>query len=172
MTGWTKPKSECFCAFCKSRRNIYPKKHASFLNFVGILGFAFCLSTGLWTWWDPRAIIIFVVTLTFAETFIYLRWRFSVVCSLCGFDPVLYRKSPESARDRVRQFYEKRTQDPNFMMSKSPLVELYRRSLDVKRRNNAVRQMLDRKAIAVEEAAAKGLAPRAGGPRAPSVRET
>jgi hypothetical protein len=161
MTGWTKPKSECFCAFCKSKRHVYKKKHASMTNFVAVLGFSFCLSTGLWTWWDPRSIVIFAVGLVFAETFIYLRWRFSVVCNLCGFDPVLYRRSRDEARDRVRQFYEKRIQDPDFMFSKSPLVELYRKRLEVKRRNDTVRTFLQKKGEAGSAASTSGLAPRA-----------
>jgi len=145
MTGWMKSKSDCYCAFCKSKRNIYPKKHASILNYLAIFAFSYCLSTGLWAWWDPRGLVIFAVALTFTETFIYLRWRFSVVCSLCGFDPVLYRKSPEAARARVTQFYEKKIQDPKFMLSKSPLVEIYRKDTEIRRRNEAVRQLLDKK---------------------------
>lgn len=155
MTGWMKSKKDCYCAFCKSKRHIYPKKHANAVNFVSILAFSFCLSTGLWTWWDPRSIIIFSVALAFAEVFIYLRWRFSVVCKLCGFDPVLYRKSPDQASERVRRFYEKRTQEPNFLLSKSPLVDLYRKSLAIKRRNESIVAQETRTADALNAKLAK-----------------
>jgi len=144
MTGWMRSKNDCYCAFCKTKRHIYPKKHASTINLISVMAFAFCLSTGLWTWWDPRAIVIFAVALVFTEVFTYLRWRFSVVCRFCGFDPVLYRKDPHLASARVRKFYEKRTQDPDFMLSRSPLVELYRQSQKLKRRNEAIRAQQDK----------------------------
>ena len=139
MTGWMKSKNDCYCAFCKTKRHIYPKKHATAINLFSVMAFAFCLSTGLWTWYDPRSIVIFAVSLMFTEIFIYLRWRFSVICNHCGFDPVIYRKSPEEASERVRKFYERRTQDPDFILSNGPLVDLYRKSQRIKRRNEAIR---------------------------------
>lgn len=144
MTGRLKPKQDCYCAFCKTKRHVYKKKHSSVFNFMSVLLFSFCLSTGLWTWWDPRSIAIFSIAMLFSEVFIYLRWRFSVVCSACGFDPVLYRKSPELARDRVRQFYEKKTQEPNFLLSQSPLVDLYKKIQETKRRNEAIRALAEK----------------------------
>ena len=41
-----------------------------------------------------------------SEIFIQLRWRLTVACPRCGFDPVLYVKDPEKAARRVRQFYD------------------------------------------------------------------
>lgn len=163
MAGWLKSKSDCYCAFCKSKRRIYPKKHASFGNFLMVLTFAVCVSTGLWTWWDPRAIAIFSVGMVGTEIFIYLRWRFSLVCTLCGFDPVLYRKSPELAREKVRSFYEAKTQDPKFLLSKSPLVDLYRQHTEIKRRNGVIMNVVNRKSGVEASAAAKELVPRSNG---------
>ena len=145
MAGWFKSKNDCYCAFCKSKRRIYPKKHASVGNFLMVMGFVICASTGLWTWWDPRSIAIFSVAMVSTEIFIYLRWRFSLVCTLCGFDPVLYRKSPELAREKVRLFYDTKTQDPKFLLSKSPLVDLYRKSTEIKRRNEIVTNFENKK---------------------------
>src|ERR1044072_2518942 len=88
----------CYCAFCKSKRRIYVKKHIDLVNIILTMILAASLSAGFWSGVDPRAIGILSAGLGIAEIFIYLRWRFFIVCSMCGFDPVIYRRSPEKAR--------------------------------------------------------------------------
>src|SRR4051812_11174659 len=98
-------KSDCYCAFCKSNRQIYSKKHIDLVNIILALAVSFCLSAGLWAWYDPRVVVIVSFAIVISEAFIYLRWRFSIVCTQCGFDPVLYKKSTSRAKGKVREFY-------------------------------------------------------------------
>lgn len=72
----------------------------------------------LWQQYDPRAIIVFVVCLAISEVFVKIRWRLSVVCRQCGFDPVLYLKDPEAAALKVKDQLVVRQQDPKYLLSR------------------------------------------------------
>jgi hypothetical protein len=140
MKIFAKLKSGCFCAFCKSKRQIYSKKHVDIINIALTFAFSACLATALWTWWDPRCLVIFSLGIGLSEAFIYVRWRYSVVCQFCGFDPVTYRRSPELAKAKVAAFYQEKTLDPKFLLGSSPLIALHKERLITQRRNQWVLQ--------------------------------
>lgn len=72
----------------------------------------------LWQEFDPRVLIVFVICAAISEVFVKIRWRLSVVCRVCGFDPVLYLKKPELAAEKVKFQLEVRRQDPKYLLSK------------------------------------------------------
>lgn len=78
------------------------------------------LSFIVWQDLDPRLAIFFSLGLGLAELFIVLRWRLSIVCTKCGFDPIVYRKSPKLAAERVKAHYQSRLEDPLWMMAPPP----------------------------------------------------
>ncbi len=78
---------------------------------------------------DPRALVLFGLFIGAGEVFTYLRWRMSMSCKYCGFDPVLYKSSPARAREKVKAFYESRIGTPEFLLSKSPLLEVHRQQV-------------------------------------------
>lgn len=108
----------CFCAFCKSRRRIYRKKSISFMNTIASTLAAMVLMFAIWQQYDPRVMIVFVVCLAISEVFVKIRWRLSVVCRQCGFDPVLYVKQPELALEKVKAQLDLRKQDPKYLLAK------------------------------------------------------
>lgn len=133
-----------FCAFCKASRTIYLKKHIDVTNVVGALVFA--LVGGFVSWGQPdlRAVIFFGAGLVLAEVFVYMRWRASIVCTMCGFDPIIYKRSPEKAAATVRSFFNERMDDPEFILSKSPLLELRRKLRAQQRKKDAYQEFLSR----------------------------
>ncbi len=72
----------------------------------------------LWQEFDPRVMVVFVVCLVISELFLQIRWRLSVVCRQCGFDPVLYLKKPELAAGKVKDRLDQRRQDPKYLLTK------------------------------------------------------
>lgn len=126
MKLFSRLRGRCFCAFCKAKRKIYVKKHIDLTNVLSALLLATAVGQVYWGQPDPRALVIFCVTLLFSEIFVYLRWRSSLVCTLCGFDPILYKRSPQLAAARVRAFYKEREHDPGFWLTRSPLLEQQR----------------------------------------------
>jgi hypothetical protein len=110
----------CYCAYCRTERLVYRKRHISFVDAILALVASLTLSFSVWQTIDPRAVIFFAFGLGFAEVFVLIRWRMTIVCPKCGFDPVLYKKNPKMASDRVGRFTDWRKQDPLWLPSPRP----------------------------------------------------
>lgn len=127
MKLFSRLRDQRYCAFCKTPRRVYLKKHVDMTNVVAAMLLSAFVSLSVWGQADPRGLMIFCFLIGVGEILVYMRWRIAVVCKMCGFDPVVYRKSPEKAALRVRQFFEEQVQNPRFQLSKSPLLELHKR---------------------------------------------
>lgn len=113
-----KPKHNCYCAFCRTPRRIYKKRNIGFLNIIYAVVSALILMYAIWGTFDPRVTMIMAVFLAVTETFIQIRWRLSVACKQCGFDPVMYVKEPEKAAQKVSAHLQKRREDPKYLLAK------------------------------------------------------
>jgi hypothetical protein len=102
----------CFCAFCRSPRLVYVKKHVSLLDIALSVAAALLVSFIVFQDFDPRAVVFFAVGLGVTEMFIIFRWRLSIACPHCGFDPVTYKKMPDRALTRVKAHLKERREDP------------------------------------------------------------
>ena len=56
----------------------------------------------LWQEFHPSVVLIFAFFLAVAEIFVQIRWRLTIVCRHCGFDPVLYVKDSARAVEKVK----------------------------------------------------------------------
>ncbi|RYZ75124.1 MAG: hypothetical protein EOP05_08650 [Proteobacteria bacterium] len=112
-----KKSNRCFCAFCRSERSVYRKRHVSAVDVLWALIASVLLSFIFWQDFDPRLVAFFAVGVAIAETFVIIRRKSSIACPRCGFDPVLYRRSPELAAARVKQYYKEKAEDPMSVFS-------------------------------------------------------
>lgn len=108
----------CFCAFCKSERKIYRKRRSDATNIAWSAFGALVLMFALFQEFDPRVFLFFVAFLAVAEIFVQMRWRTSIVCRHCGFDPILYVKKPELAAQKVKIRLDERKNDPASLLSR------------------------------------------------------
>lgn len=88
------------------------------MNILGSALASVVIMFALWQQYDPRVMVAFVVCLAISEVFVKIRWRLSVVCRVCGFDPVLYLKAPEQAASKVKEQLDVRRQDPKYLLAK------------------------------------------------------
>lgn len=95
-----------FCAFCKLPRRVYTRKNLSWTNVLLSLVLSFLLMFGIWQRLDGRVTIFFAVSVILAEVFVYIRWRLSVRCPHCHFDPVLYKSDRKKTVIQVRERLE------------------------------------------------------------------
>lgn len=123
-----------FCAFCKSPRRVYLKKHVDLTNVLASGLLTGAVTMAFWNDLDPRGLAIFGMLMLFSELLVYLRWRLAIVCRKCGFDPVLYKRSPEAAAARVREFFNTQMENPAFQLSSSPLLELYKKQRAIEKK--------------------------------------
>lgn len=101
-----------YCRFCRSPQYVYLKQHATFINWIVSVFVSILVSFLLFQDLDLRALLFLGFFIGLSEIFIHLRWRMSLVCNECGFDPFLYKKSQSAASERVRVVLEKRNQKP------------------------------------------------------------
>jgi len=127
MWPFSRLRSVRFCAFCKAKRQVYNKKHVNLTNVVCAAAFTLAFTYAYFAEPDPRGLMVFCVFIIFSEIFVYMRWRNGVVCSMCGFDPILYKKSPQKASLRVSEFFKEQVENPEFWLSRSPLLKLQKR---------------------------------------------
>jgi hypothetical protein len=115
------PTKKCYCAFCRSERKVYRKRGVTLINIFASAAAATIGMLAIWQKFDPRVLIIFVCCLAVSEVFIRTRWRLNVICSECGFDPILYRRDLPKAVALVQKKLESRKNDPSTLL-KRPLA--------------------------------------------------
>lgn len=123
----SKPSRHCYCAFCRSPRLVYVKKHVSILDVALAAASALLISFIIFQDLDPRAVVFFAVCIAVTEVFITFRWRFSIACPHCGFDPVVYKKAPDRAVSRVKAHMKLRRENPLSAFSPPPQLPTIRR---------------------------------------------
>lgn len=115
-----KASNRCFCAFCRSERTIYRKRHISTFDVALSVLVSGLVSFIVWQDFDPRLVVFFILSCMVSEIFVQFRWRMSIACPKCGFDPVLYRRKPELAAARVKAHYSERMNDPMSVFAPPP----------------------------------------------------
>lgn len=111
-----KRRRSCFCAFCKVPRKVYQSKNLDLIQILGLVGMSFVLTMVTWQHMDPRGLFFLGVMLLGGEIFSQVKWRQSMICNNCGFDPVLYLKSPTKAGHQIKEFLEGRSEKPEFLL--------------------------------------------------------
>jgi hypothetical protein len=106
---------------------VYTKRHVGFVDVLLAGASAVLAGVIVWQDFDPRVLVFFAVALGGAELFIMFRWRLSVACNRCGFDPVLYKKAPERAAVRVKEYMAKRKDDPIGVFTPPPKLPMLKR---------------------------------------------
>jgi hypothetical protein len=107
----------CYCAFCRSERKVYQKKNIGLSDVLGSALSATLAMFALFQEFDPRVLLIFVAFLAMAEVFVQVRWRLTIVCKYCGFDPVLYLKDTALAVEKVKIRLDQRKKDPATLLA-------------------------------------------------------
>ena len=92
-----------YCAFCKLQRKVYKTKHLTWTNVLLAFGMSLVLMYGLWQQMDGRVTLIFAINIIVGEIFVYMRWRLSMKCPHCHFDPLLYKSNRPKLVRQVRE---------------------------------------------------------------------
>lgn len=119
-----KVSEKIYCAFCRIERNAYTKRSINFKNILLVLLASCLLMVVFWQSFDPKVFILFSVFLFLSEVFIQIRWRLSVTCPYCGFDPVVYVKDKEKASQKVKLQLKRIKEEKDILMPKNPFKYL------------------------------------------------
>lgn len=127
MWLFSRLRDQRYCAFCRTLRHVYAKRHIDLTNVLAALAFSVSVTFVVWGEVHPSSLMVFGIFLAISEMFIQLRWRSAIVCKMCGFDPILYKKSPARASLRVKQFFKDQVENPEFWLTKSPLLSVQKK---------------------------------------------
>lgn len=100
---------------------MYRNKHLALTDIIGTVLFGIVLTYVIFKSLDPRGLFIVGTMLIVAEIFSQTKWRTSMICRNCGFDPVVYVRNPEAAGLKIKAFLEKRSESPDFLL-RPPVV--------------------------------------------------
>lgn len=111
-----------FCVFCTLPLKVYTKKHVV-LPELGVFSLVSIIFTYLvWGEFHFAGLIVFSLLTMAAEIVHRMRWRSSIKCKGCGFDPVVYKANPEQAASIVKAVLAARKQDPLYMLKPQPKI--------------------------------------------------
>lgn len=88
---------------------------------MGVLGAIFFSAVVMFVLFrqlDPRYFVVLAFAWGAGEVFVKIRWRMSVLCKVCHFDPIIYVKNPDQAAEKVRLRLEERSQDPQYLLAR------------------------------------------------------
>lgn len=83
----------------------------------------------IWHQPDARGLIILGIFLLIGETTMQMRWRQSLMCQHCGFDPVLYVKNPDFAAAKIKEHLKVRSEKPEYLLK--PALNLPKRKAPI-----------------------------------------
>lgn len=113
-------RNKVYCAFCRVPQKVYAHKHVPLVALLAHGLVAAILSYVVWGAFHWSALLLFMSLSLITELLFQLKWRQSVVCRACGFDPVVYKRNPEQAAQEVKAFLAQRKEDPMYMLKPQP----------------------------------------------------
>ena len=111
------------CVFCKLSRRVYKKREVSILDVSVLLFVTGLFAFLIWGGPDLRSLIFFMTLAFTLQIFVRMRWRESVKCPHCGFDPVLYKENSEQAALKVKDFMDIRKNNPKYLLKPQPKIK-------------------------------------------------
>ena len=126
-------KEKRFCAFCKNYRTFYLKKHLSGFDIFLASVASLALMLLIWQDVDIKAFYFFVFAVVVSEALVLLRWRMRMICDICGFDPILYKRNAQQAAEKVKTFMALRQNDPKMLLKPYPKMTPLRQKKPLRR---------------------------------------
>ena len=77
----------------------------------------------IWGSPDLRSLVFLGSLIFLTQLILRMRYRNSVKCPHCGFDPLLYKQNPAAAAERVKARMEDRKDNPAFLLSPKPMIK-------------------------------------------------
>lgn len=114
-------RKSCYCAFCKVERKVYSDKHLTLISVLGLVMLGIVMTYAIFRTLDVRGLGIVGSLLIVGEIFAQTKWRTSMICRNCGFDPVVYVRSPEQAGLKIKAFLDRRAESPEHLL-RPPVV--------------------------------------------------
>lgn len=107
-----------YCAFCRRPKYVYERSKVGLIGFSLLFVMSGLFSYGLRKQVDEFIFYIFFSLVVLVELGMKMRYRISLLCKECGFDPLIYKRSPERAVVMVQKKLEQRLSNPENLLRK------------------------------------------------------
>lgn len=118
---------------------MYTKRHVTWTDVGACIVLTLVGSAALAQSISPKAILVLVTVVISAEVIVQLRWRMSLPCAHCGFDPLLYMRNPDLASKKVRDVFNRRRDRADFLLTGQALIETQKRIQEANREKSKIR---------------------------------
>ena len=123
-------KTDVYCSFCSLPHRVYSKNHIGVPEMLAFGAISMVGSFAIWEEFHWAGCVVFVMLTSLTEIIYRMRWRHSVACKNCGFDPYLYKKAPEDAAQLVKDFLENRRDNPAYLLRPRPQIKPMAKKVD------------------------------------------
>jgi hypothetical protein len=114
---------QTYCSFCSLPQKVYSNKHVGFFALFMLAIVSVIVTYLVWGEFHIAGPLLFVIFASVAEWTHRLRWRYSIKCKSCGFDPLLYKSAPAEAAQTVKAFLDNRKKDPLYLLKPQPRIK-------------------------------------------------
>ena len=99
----------------------------------------------VWGDLEPKAVIVLAVCLMFSEVFVHMRWRMTMSCPHCHFDPLLYKRNRALASANVKaRLDELQKSGGHLLKTNNPFQHLPKITREELEKNNTERASKER----------------------------
>ncbi len=116
-------KERFFCSFCELPQKVYKRKHIHLFEIMALAMAGAIASYLIWQDFHWSSLFLFAALVLITELTYQVRWRHSIKCKGCGFDPITYKNNPEKAASEVKIYLEKRKEDPLYLLRPQPNIK-------------------------------------------------
>jgi hypothetical protein len=116
-------KTEVYCSFCSLPHRVYSQKHVSAFGLASFALISVVVSYLAWQEFRWLACVLFLALSAWSEFVHSMRWRQSVNCKNCGFDPFVYKQNPDNAAKMVNEFMALRRDNPSYLLKPRPIIK-------------------------------------------------
>ncbi len=111
-----------FCTFCELPQKVYKRKHIHLFEMLALAIVGVITSFLIWQDFHWASVFLIAAMVMVTEFTYQVRWRHSVKCKGCGFDPITYKRNPEQAASEVKIYLEQRKQNPLYLLKPQPQI--------------------------------------------------
>lgn len=116
-------KTEVYCSFCSLPHKVYSKTHIGVSELLAFSAISVVGSYAIWQDFHWAGCVVFIALMVWGELIYRFRYRQSVKCKSCGFDPYIYKKAPEDAARIVKEFLENRHDNAAYLLKPRPQIK-------------------------------------------------
>ena len=107
------PRMEFFCPLCRTKRGFSYSPRLTKKNYLQVFFLSLVLTMALYPFLGMRAGVVLFLVWGVMEFSLRVLFKKEIPCPHCGFDAAWYKKDVKIARQKVKEFWERKSPIPD-----------------------------------------------------------